>query len=62
MARNTTNFDDWWFQLENMHKAEKRFSKEAERICNEKDPNLKIDNLYTDTLETLAKESKMHLE
>ena len=55
------DFDTWWFTLGNQHKAEEMFGEEAERICNELDPNLEVDNLYSDTLERLAKENNMHL-
>ena len=56
------DFDNWWFKNDNTIKAEVRFSKEAEMIANTIDPDLKVLNLYTDVLEILAKEYKMHLD
>jgi hypothetical protein len=53
-------FSDWWYKSENHAKAEQKFGKEAERICNEIDPKNKMLNLYTDTLEKLAWENKLH--
>jgi hypothetical protein len=55
------NFTDWWFTLGNTQIAEKKFGKEAERLCNEIDPKIDVDNLYTDILEKLAWENKLHI-
>lgn len=55
------NFDKWWQSLKNQNKAEKEYGKLAEKLCDTIDPDVKRFNLYTDILELLAKENKMHI-
>lgn len=56
------SFESWWFEQGSQEKAEAKFGFEAEKLCNETDPNIEIDNLYTDMLEKLAKADNMHLQ
>ena len=54
-------FSDWWYKNENMNKTEKLYGKRASAICDRVDPNLKVDNLYTDVLEKFAIKYNLHL-
>tara|TARA_B110000902_G_scaffold256566_1_gene323514 strand:- start:251 stop:430 length:180 start_codon:yes stop_codon:yes gene_type:complete len=57
----TIEFGDWWYKNENRTKTEKLYGKRASAICDRVDPNLKVDNIYTDVLEKLAIKYSLHL-
>ena len=54
-------FSDWWYKNENMNKTEKLYGNRASAICDRVDPNLEVDNLYTDVLEKFAIKYSLHL-
>ncbi len=57
----TLEFGDWWYKNENKIKAESLYGNRSVAICNRVDPNLEVDNIYTDVLEKFAFKYNMHL-
>lgn len=56
----TIDFDEWWFNG-GYEKAEIKCGKSAQQIANNIDPTFEVINIYSDTLEKLARDNNMHL-
>ncbi len=53
-------FQDWWFNKGGWELTEKIYWKEASEYADKVDPDKKMNGIYTDELERLAKKNNLH--